>query len=823
MNKVVRFLIIDILLFSICILGIYQIFNKAGLNIPLNSHNGYLFVEDNITAPNGVKLQIGDKLDSINQIPVTRIEDVEYLCERSGIGRQVLLSLQKNGNTYRIEWPLTNFYSISYLILIGFMAIVYFSLALLVLIKAKQSPEATIFHWLAIAIAVLTCNRWGVSAPDTFTGLSHIGRISYAIAYAFIPFLFLHFSQIFPSKAKKYIPEYILYPVPGLLAFWLSVQYYLMQQLNGLSNFHSYLTVVNIIRGFFIVITIAAILQFILSYRDLKDESERRKLRWIFFGLLVGTFSFMFLWQFPQIFFSRGIVDEKWMFVITLIIPITFAISIIRYHILDIDLIIRRSTVYFIVIGLMVILYTAIVTLVVFLAGTLNVHISIAAMAISAVLIGLLFEPVKRYLHRSIDKKFFRMRYNFQKIQEAIIQKIKNSLRVEDVGVFIAQELDNVLHPENLLFLLHYPDTGGVRTITSLKAELSDTKYISELIGNFKEITKPVVTRRNLIEPGIDCHYLDGHALRHAEISLLIPIPEKSNIPIGWIAIGKKKSGQIYTREDIELLNSIAIQAGLAITRLELQKELLLKVMEVEHLQQLNEMKSYFVSSVSHELQTPLTSIKMFAEMLRLNPNLRSPQRSDYLEIIEHEANRLAAMIKNILDFSKIERGILHYHPQNIDLIKTIQHVLKQLHFQLKADNFTVEVEHKHKQVPLFVDENGLQSCLLNLISNAIKYSINKKYLGVFTDISDRSAIIKIQDHGIGIKPEEQNRIFNSFFRSTDQRVQSRGGAGLGLQSVQHFVLGHKGKIDVISTPGKGSIFSISLPLGTKHAQNLTH
>lgn len=813
MGKLKVFLAVDILLSIICIQGIYLAWSKAGLNIQLRSENRHLIVHSGAQSPTGVLLQKGDVLEAVNQSPVSRIEEVEYLCERMNIGRQTKLLFSRNGQSFETDWPLTHFYSKTYLILIAVVAAIYFFLGLFVLLKARDRQEAIIFHWLSAAVAVLVVNRWGTSVAESLPWLSHLGRISYALAYAFIPVLFLNFSQIFPRKATTYLPKLVLYILAGSLALWLSVRYFLMQQTPELITFHSYLTVLNIIRIYFIIFTLASILQFILTYRRLEDESERRKLRWIFFGLLIGTLSFIILWQLPQILFSKGLIAEEWIFIISLSIPVSFAISIVRYRLLDIDLLIKRSSVYFIMISLMIVLYSCVVILAVLLAGTFTVHTSLAATAIAAVMIGLLFEPIKSRVHGYVDKKFFHIHYNFRQIQERISDRIKNSLSAAEIAAFVTEGLNKVLQPQSLIFLLRESLRGEIYAAASLNSDrLPDAKLV-KLIKSNEQTTCPIITRRDLIEAGIEYEYLAESSVGSSGAVLLIPFQGQKNEIIGWLAVGGKKSGQIFTVEDIGLLKTISSQAGLAIARLELQRELLLKSTETERLQQLNEMKSYFVSSVSHELQTPLTSIKMFAEMLRTNPNLKIEQNAEYLAIIENEANRLAAMIKNILDFSKIERGILQYQLRKTDLIETLQRVINQLQFQLKAENFTVEIEHMRKKVMLFADENGLQSCFMNLISNVIKYSGQRKYLGIFTDVQKNFAVIKIQDRGIGIRAEEQAQIFETFFRSQDQRVQSSGGAGLGLHLVKHFVSAHNGKIELESVSGEGSTFTILLPL----------
>jgi len=260
-------------------------------------------------------------------------------------------------------------------------------------------------------------------------------------------------------------------------------------------------------------------------------------------------------------------------------------------------------------------------------------------------------------------------------------------------------------------------------------------------------------------------------------------------------------------------LHSITTQAGLTVERIVLQQKLLIEQAETQRLEELNKLKSYFVSSVSHDLKTPLTSIKMFAELLRTRNNISKSDTNEYLEIIEGESERLTRLINNVLDFAKIERGVKEYHFSEIELNALVRNVLRILRYQLKIEKCTVHEKLCDKECIINADKDALTEVLINLISNAIKYSHDEKEISIALSRRDGFVALRVADKGIGITSEEIPHIFEPFFRAREGKTHGAGGAGLGLTIVKHVIEAHGGKVEVQSTPGKGSEFTLLFPL----------
>jgi len=264
--------------------------------------------------------------------------------------------------------------------------------------------------------------------------------------------------------------------------------------------------------------------------------------------------------------------------------------------------------------------------------------------------------------------------------------------------------------------------------------------------------------------------------------------------------------------EDIDLLKTAMVQFSYAIERIRLQSRLFLKQQEASELNELNQMQSFFISGVSHDLQTPLTSIRMYIDFLQERKDLTEQKKSEYLQTIAGESDRLSKLINNVLDVSRIERGVITCHFEKVDLKKLLRDVFKSMQYELNLHHFKTRIELPEENICGFFDKDLLERAILNLISNAIKYSRREKYLAIRLITNGEETGIEISDKGIGIDPTEQKKIYDMFYRIRDKDIQAVGGAGLGLAIVHHVANAHKGRIGLESQPGKGSVFTLWLP-----------
>ncbi len=219
------------------------------------------------------------------------------------------------------------------------------------------------------------------------------------------------------------------------------------------------------------------------------------------------------------------------------------------------------------------------------------------------------------------------------------------------------------------------------------------------------------------------------------------------------------------------------------------------------------------MANVSHELKTPLALIRLFAETLELGRVPSEDKAQQYYRVINKESQRLTQLINNILDFSRIEAGRKEYRFAPTDVGLIVNDVLEAYRFQIEQQGFTLEVNVADDLPEVSADKEALGQALLNLVNNAIKYSRDEKYLRLDVRRDGERVVLSVTDRGIGVAKGEQKKIFEKFYRAENSLVHETKGSGLGLALVQHIMQAHGGSVEIESAPGKGSTFTLVVPI----------
>ena len=394
---------------------------------------------------------------------------------------------------------------------------------------------------------------------------------------------------------------------------------------------------------------------------------------------------------------------------------------------------------------------------------------------------------------------------------------------MQEVAGLIISEINKILPLQCTAFVLFNNNEQGNRVIFADRDESSvQVKNLPEL--RFEKVVPDSLTPvfiDNSAEKGIS--FLSAKPIEFGSSPFcgMIPIGSTANTIKAVLLVGKKKSEFVFSHEDITLLTFICGQAAAAIVRIDLYKNLLYEKTLSAKLKELNEIKSFFVSSVSHELKTPLTSIKMFSEILR-NSKQSPEKQEEYLSIIEGESDRLTRLINNVLDFAKIEKGIKEYNFTEVDLVLLVKDVFRMMQYQLKMHSFKTSESYACLECPILADKDAVIEACMNLISNAIKYSDLRRSLQVSLEICKDIAMLTFRDEGIGIPDEKLTEIFEPYTRVKSIATLHAGGTGLGLAIVKHIMDAHNGKIEVQSSIGEGSTFSLIFPL-IKNLEKMNH
>ena len=803
-NLKLIFGIVAIVLF-LCLSGIVQISEKAKLPFNISQSNNHIF----ITSSNSYQYNFlnNAKLHSVDGISVSNIESVELVTDLKNIGDTVEIRISSVDNVERAEVILINFYSDWYIIEISFVSLLFFITAVFLLLRKPDDKSAHIFHWACIGITCIIDLTWANNNVNILIPYAY-SRFPFHIFYVLTPVLFLHFTFAFPKdESEKYKLLFrIIYLIAIVIGLYASFSYKSFLQNPNERLLIRYLESFNFIRLFLALCVMLAVSNFILRYIKVTEHSSRKKLKWVLFGFVTGPLCFVILWALPIVIWNNPFIREELILLFVCSVPITFAVAIIKYHIFDIDYILNRSIVYLIVISFLTLIYIALLSIIV---SNVSSESKTIFSVISAVLIAILFQPIKNKVQLYVDKKFFRVNYDFKKALNLFLNSIQNFYQLKPLANYLVEEINKLIPLEKIGYCEYDKKSKRLKLIVHKNFEELEGKSLFVKDETLAKEFFRVAADQKSIEPEAEVSLIYQKTLLRWNISLVVPIKSHKGELFGVMIFGRKKFGTKYSVEDIELLKAIGVQTASVVERIKLQEEIITEKLEAEKQIELNRQKSLFVSSVSHDLKTPLTSIKLFTEKIMEEEKNISDKTLRNLKIINGESDRLTRLINNVLDFSKIEKGIKNYSFRKISLNEVVEKVLSIMQYIFLINRFNV-----HKEIGVFNDcingdEDALVEALENVITNSIKYSSNRKEILIKTYQKGDYACIMISDKGKGINQEELEKIFEPYVRS-DTATE---GTGLGLSIVKNIVDAHSGNIEIYSQPDKGTDFEIFLPL----------
>jgi signal transduction histidine kinase len=229
-----------------------------------------------------------------------------------------------------------------------------------------------------------------------------------------------------------------------------------------------------------------------------------------------------------------------------------------------------------------------------------------------------------------------------------------------------------------------------------------------------------------------------------------------------------------------------------------------------------SQLQSDFVSAVSHEFRTPLTSLRQFTDLLNDDPDLPPAKRRTFYQAQARATERLQRLVESLLDFGRMEAGARPYRLERLSIAPLVRGIIEDFRRDGAPDGFIVDASISEDSGTVDVDPEALARAIWNLLDNAVKYSGASRTVSVNVGAQDSSVAIRVSDRGLGIPRHEQDEIFKKFVRGTASRAHGIKGTGIGLAMVRHIVDAHGGTVRVESAPGEGSIFTIVLPAASQ-------
>jgi signal transduction histidine kinase len=222
--------------------------------------------------------------------------------------------------------------------------------------------------------------------------------------------------------------------------------------------------------------------------------------------------------------------------------------------------------------------------------------------------------------------------------------------------------------------------------------------------------------------------------------------------------------------------------------------------------------RTTFVANVSHELKTPLTTIRMYAELLSEGRARDESRRAHYLEVIVQESQRLTRLINNVLDFSRLEQGRKTYRPEDLDLAAETRRIAEAQRSRLLAAGLAVEIEGADTPCPAHADRDAFEQALLNVLDNAAKYAVSGKRLLIHVSCADNRSQVRVCDWGAGVPAAHRSRLFQQFHRADDSLTARQPGCGLGLSISRRLLRDQDGDLCYETAESGGACFVLTLP-----------
>ena len=806
-------LAIDVTLVALCSMHIPAVINRAQAPFSVRDVQGRVLIDEIADSTACSDIHTGDELLLWRTTKPRTTDVVEYLADMSSIGEQIDLTLKRGALQFHSVVQLVQSYSLVYVIIIGCIGVITWCLGVFVLVSQPGNVVASTLHWAMISMAIAVVTAYEGTTPAN--PMPIVSRLLFFLSYAGTATTFLLFTLQFPrgTSGVSWKEGFLVFLPPAVVVAFMF--YYNTRAFTDASPevFLKYSFWFELLHGLLLVYVAGGIYNFIRSYIGAGTNLERKKLKWILWGLCVGPLPFLCLVIVPHEVGLHHVVAEEYALLPLVIIPVSFAVSFVRYQLLDIEVIIRRTTAYAIVIGSLLIVYVVLASAVASFIGDLT------ASAGTAILVALLFEPLRSSVQHVVDRKFFRVQYNFRQAEQHFIEIIKHCLTMLQLGDTMVREANSLLQVERIGFFVLRAPGSRLAVVAQAGFNLPEKDGPPLEIDQLKTGLLLPVACDDKVEPDIQHESADVDVFRRWDIALAMALLSQDSELLGALVLGNKKSGLRFSAEDIDVLRNACTQAALTIERITLQQKLFIEHEEREHLRMLNQLKSDFVSYVSHELRTPLTSIKMFAELLG-RPRRKGAKK--YVSVILGETDRLDRMVTTILDSAKIERDLKVYEFKKEDLGEMAKAALNIMSYQLESQGFRVEFLSRSERrrgsrrlpvrFPILADRDAVIQAITNLISNAIKYSGEKKHLRLSLERKGGHVLCRVHDKGIGISAAVRSHLFEKFYRDP-AHSREISGVGLGLPLVKHIMDAHDGSVEVESTPGKGSTFTLSFSL----------
>ncbi len=862
----------------------------------------------------------GDLLIAINNIPVTSQVQVTRRLWHAGLWTQVRYKLSRDGREF--ETPLVTVPAEKPASIENygrFVGLLYLFIGLFIFVRRWNAPRAIHFYVFCLVSFILYSFQYS-GKLDAFDYEVYWARI---VARLLAPALLLHFALVFPERAEGRVRSLskltLVYgPAVALLFFHISTAFNMLGFVPWLG---SRLLLDKIELSYLGIYFLAAGLVFYKSFREAPSGVLRQQLKWLTGGTIAGSLPFALFYIVPFIFDAA---TRYWMrsSVLSLIlIPLCFGYAIIRYRLMDVDIIFKRGLAYTAATAAVAAVYFALVALIadIFHAQTSGPVGGMIAIVIAA----FLFQPFREWIQARLDRFFYRDRLDYRRTLIEFGRTLTNEVRFDPMLGSVMDRLSQTLLVDRIAIFMEDPmHPGQMRLARSMGVRLSEPMDLS-----FLEPARPEFARGALFfeSPRAARDVSDSvrQTLEQLDLNYFVPCRIREHT-VALLGLGKTVDGDFLSSDDVELVQTIAGYVAVALDNAQLYSSLEQKALEIARLKDFSEniveslnvgvlavdlggmveswntrMEQLFgvkrqdavghqlrallpeelaaeiavrreeeqitgiykqrlqhqgkfltlnvsitplvsksgerigrlllfddvtqrermeeqmtqtekltslgllAAGVAHEVNTPLAVISNYIQMLAKQMPEDDP-RHNIIDKIVKQTFRASEIVNNLLNFSRTGAADL----ADIDVNRVVEETLSLVAHPLKTSQIHIVKQLGESLPPVRGSANKLQQVFLNLFLNARDAMPAGGMLEVRTAAHNGSVEVEVADTGAGIPREHIHRIFDPFFTT-----KSNGrGTGLGLSVSYGIIKEHAGKIDVRSTPGKGTSFHVEFP-----------
>lgn len=671
-------------------------------------------------------------------------------------------------------------------------------LAIVLIANPKNQVNKVFSFWLVVSFgwSLFTAfSAWNIDPHQEFLAnyfLNILGIFPAVIGY----FLF---GLTFLNKPYK---KWLWYAIPSyfLMAYLMATDAFttvLAEPFPGGVGFHSRQQAgdfLPLVVGWGASFIFILLIYLIKDFFTIKDRIHLQKVVLVGAGIILdASYGAAFnlvpaLWSFPL-----DIVGQ-------LLAASILTYAILKYELVDVSTRLRNILIEIIFAALLAGIF---LTILIFLQLFFQNNFIFWETLVLAVFFTSFSQPLKERVLRFVDLTFYRTRYDYRETINKFTRRVGEILKFQELADSIIGTVKETFGSKNVHLFVPY---RGVFQTLGTEGKLilkKDSALITFLEKNEVVIDEDSLSKQFLVAPEIF----------QLKPKLIIPLNSRGEL-IGILVIEERLSGDFYSSEDKNLLFTLAQSSAIALKNALFYQEVVEQKKDIErllaHEREVNESKDEFVSIASHYLRTPLTSIKGYLYLLQAK-TLKEKDRKEYLTRVINEEKRLSTLVEDLVSISSLEHGTMTLFKSKVSLAAIIQKVMADFSTLAKEKKLTF-TQKVAPDIEVEIDSQKLTHALSNLVDNAIKFTSLGKIVVRAENTKDLIKI-SVEDTGIGIDESQVGRIFEKFHRGTSVRTFDYAGSGLGLYITKLIVEAHGGRIEVVSKIGKGSTFTIVLPI----------